>query len=74
MSTKSTLGSSTCEGSVDCPSYHFYEECFERDGSVYLSIDSPVEFEANQHGVTIKIPAAIWNRIIKVGERFPTDD
>jgi len=52
----------------NCPYYSLFEECFEKDGSVYLEMRN-CEFEATHDGVTVKIPREVWNRIIKIGER-----
>jgi len=52
----------------DCPYFHLYEEAFEEDGSVYLQMTN-AEFEVSNHGIMLKIPAKVWNRIIKIGER-----
>ena len=52
----------------DCPGFHFYEECFEEDKAVYLEM-LDVEFEATHQGITVRIPAKVWNRIVKIGER-----
>ena len=52
----------------NCPYFCLYEECFEKDGSVYLEMRN-CEFEATQDGVTVKIPREVWNRIIKIGEK-----
>lgn len=45
--------------------YHLYEECFDGE-NIYLSISC--EFEANNKGITIKIPRQIWNEIITTGK------
>jgi len=83
MSTKGTLAGNfpdICEDNPhiyrvppenrdkNCPKFHLYEEALDDDKAVYLELPS-AEFEASQHGITLKIPAKVWNRIIKIGER-----
>jgi hypothetical protein len=81
MSTKATLNINMPDFPADlqhrvvperrdptCPAFHFYEEAGEKDGSVYLEMTG-AEFEATNHGIMVKIPAKVWNRIIKIGER-----
>jgi hypothetical protein len=52
----------------DCPKFHLFAEVLEEDQAVYLELPG-AEFEASQQGITVKIPAKVWNRIIKIGER-----
>lgn len=59
MSTRSTF--------VCGEDFHLYEDLMDsRDGGgVYLTLRN-AEFEASPHGVTVKIPPAIWETIRKV--------
>lgn len=55
------------------PRFHIYEEGFEENGTLYLQMED-CEFTVSRASrgrttLTLKIPAAVWNRIIKVGER-----
>jgi hypothetical protein len=46
--------------------FHFYSEVMEDDGARYLEL-AGAEFEASHRGVTVKIPAAIWEVIRQLG-------
>jgi hypothetical protein len=46
--------------------FHFYSEVMEEDDSRYLELEG-AEFQANHRGVTVKIPAAIWEVIRHLG-------
>jgi hypothetical protein len=47
--------------------FHFYSDVMEDDDSRYLELTG-AEFQASHHGVTVKIPAAIWEVIRHFGE------
>jgi len=51
MSTKSTI--------TYGKEFHLYTDCFD-EAHVWLSLDQPVEFEANPHAVTVRLPLALW--------------
>lgn len=46
--------------------FHFYGEALEDDEARYLELEG-AEFQANHRGVTVKIPAAIWEVIRHLG-------
>ncbi len=51
MSTKSTIAYGE--------KFHLYTDCFDEE-HVWLQLDQPIEFEANQHAVTVRLPLALW--------------
>jgi hypothetical protein len=60
-----------CDSS--CPPYHLYRNVLMElrpDGEgVYLELSGPdIEFEATPDAITVRIPGAVWNRIIQVGK------
>ena len=56
MSTKSSIA-------YDQSRFHFYEECFE-DDRVFLRQElTATEFEANNHNITVSIPADVMDQI-----------
>jgi hypothetical protein len=46
--------------------FHLYSEAFDEDGGRYLELRG-VEFHASPTGVTVRIPAAIWEVIRHLG-------
>jgi hypothetical protein len=46
--------------------FHFYSEVMEDDEARYLELTG-AEFQANHRGVTVKIPATIWEVIRHLG-------
>jgi hypothetical protein len=58
MSTKSSIAHGE--------KFHFYSEALEDDEARYLELTG-AEFQASQHGVMVKIPAAIWEVIRHLG-------
>lgn len=73
MSTKSTIDHNWPHapapgGRSDpaLPAFHLYSECFEPD-AVYLRAD--VEFDADNVGVTLRLPVTLWNRLVAHGPR-----
>lgn len=63
MSTKSTIAYHNPDTEAE-DDFHFYHECFEMDGRVYLEIEGrDLVYEACKHSVTVCIPAAVWETI-----------